>query len=255
MDPVTMAMVMFGASAGKAIFEGAFAVRGAASDARQATVAAGYKGLQAVKSNVLAAEMDVQDVFFAADRTREAALFYGERSARSAFDMADQASRNVDLTLRETAIEGDRMADQGRRVLGAQTAFYASNGIDVSEGAPVLMQAMSVRQLETDQALLRASGMAKAAGFAAQATSYAIRGQDALDEAALKIEDAAAGAEFSADRISRTLAARNADTLGEMALTIRAARKRQSNATAAALLKTGTSIFGAGVSAFGGMPR
>ena len=249
-------LAMFALGTGKAIFEGAMSGEAGRAEAQQAMTQAGYKAGRALESNALATRLEIEDAYFGAGRAREAAAFYGTRTAAANLDAADQAKSNTELMLRMTALEENRMRDSADRVMASQTAYFAGSGIDVSTGSPVMLAALSAAQAETDITLLRANGYAQASGVAAQRLSYAQRADDAVAEALFRIDDANIGADRTADRALLTQRVRNDDVMGELGWSLFAARKRASNASASAMIKTVGGVFSAAMNAFGapGLP-
>lgn len=238
-DPVSMGLMLF--STGVKTLGG---IMGAQSNARSQIRGLAAQSRAALNAAAFEAEDTIDDAFYAAGRTTKSAAFMGERAARAYGDAQDRAARNAELTLQQTAFEEDRFRDQGEEVFAGQAVFYGGGGIDMSEGAPVLMAARAAEQLEMDATIIRASGWAKSAEFSGEARRFAIAADDAVTEATLTIDDAQEGARRTGSKAVRTLGFRQQDALTSFATGGRAASSRAGYETAAALLGGAADIAG-----------
>jgi hypothetical protein len=238
-DPVSMGLMLF--STGVKTVGG---ILGAQSNAKSQIRGLAAQSRAALNSAAFEAEDTIDDAFYSAGRSTKSAAYMGERAARAYGDAQDRAARNAELTLQTTAIEENRLLDQGEEVFASQAVFYGGGGIDMSEGAPVLMAARAAEQLDMDATIIRASGWARAAEFSGEARRFAIAADDAVTEAGLTIDDAQEGARRTGAKALRTLGFRQQDALTSFATGGRAAAAQASNATAAALLGGAADIAG-----------
>ncbi|MBN8532457.1 MAG: hypothetical protein J0L51_00070 [Rhizobiales bacterium] len=245
------ALAAFALNVGKSLITSIGSSDAARREARQSMVTAGFEATGALNSSALSTQLEIEDAFYSADRSIRSAGFAGERAIRNNQNAAEQARINIEQLLRATSIEENRLRDQGDRVMASQAAYFGANGVDLSEGAPVMLAAMSAGQLETDVRMLRANGFASAAGLAAQRVAYAERALDARDETLLRIEDATTAADRIGGRAVSLQTMRNEDTLGKLSMTLTRARQRSQAASASALMRFGTDTVSAGINAFG----
>jgi hypothetical protein len=231
MDPVTIGLMIVSAAASSG-----GGIMGAQSQGRATRTASRFQAHQSRVAAAAEAEDTIDDAYYAAGRNSAAAAYLGERQAKAYSEASERAARNAELALMQTNFEENRAREQGEATFAAQTVFYAGSGIDLSEGAPILMAREAAEQLEVDAQIIRASGWAKSAEMTREAGRFATAANDAVTEAKLAIEDNAQAAARTGDKALRTLAFRENDTTGQARVTRRAAGNKQTFDTAAALL-------------------
>lgn len=246
-----VAAAAFALNVGKATITSLFSADAGRREARQTMVNAGAQATGALNSSALSAQLEIEDAYYSADRTMASAGFAAERGMRTNLNAAEQVRVNIEQLLRSGSIEENRLRDQGDRVIAAQTAYFGANGVDLSEGAPILLAAHSAGQLETDVRMLRANQYASAAGLAAQRVAYIERAEDARDEALFRIEDAKTAADRIGGRSLSLQGLRNEDTLGQLSMTLNKAVQRSRATSASALMSLGMSTVDAAFKSFG----
>lgn len=135
-------------------------------------------------------------------------IYGGQAGARANKLNADIARMNAETMLQQAEIEKEfaqlpllkgafetlRVRRAGERAEGSQVAGFASVGFDPTSGSPLLVQAATAAQIETDAALIdaqakfdyagalakRARTVAGAAGAFGSAAGYEARSSDAL---------------------------------------------------------------------------
>lgn len=80
----------------------------------------------------------------------------------------------------QASFDESRVRDQVGAILGGQTAYYASSGLDVTQGSPVTIAAQTAAQGEVDAVLTRQKGQADAAGLNLQAEQERQAGKQAM---------------------------------------------------------------------------
>ena len=99
---------------------------------------------------------------------------YGKAMAEQNAKLAEQQGL---ASLRQGALEQERIARRARQVQGQQRALYGASGVDISSGSPLEIQASTEYMAAQDKALVRYNAELKKWGFDVESANYKAQAQ------------------------------------------------------------------------------